>query len=146
MMAFGREETSVKESNELIIFMGKGVELKGDISFEGSGRLDGKVDGKIKVKGSLILGEGAQIFSEIEGGTIIIGGQVTGKIVAHKKVELLSTSVVNCEIITPALVIEEGAQFNGSSRMGKSGEDKVSVITPILSEEPKRKAMVQAVK
>ncbi len=145
-MAFGREESTVKESNELIIFMGKGVELKGDIHFEGSGRLDGKVDGKIKVKGSLILGEGAQISSEIEGGTIIIGGRVTGKIIGHKKVELLKTAIVDCEIVTPSLVIEEGAQFNGSARMGKTEDEKISVITPVMTEESKRKPLVQAVK
>ncbi|MFQ5588491.1 MAG: polymer-forming cytoskeletal protein [Nitrospiria bacterium] len=145
-MAFGREESSTKGAEELIIFMGKGVELKGDIEFEGSGRLDGKVEGKIQVKGSLILGEGAVISSEIESGTVIVGGRVTGKILAHKKVALLKTAIVNCEIVTPSLVIEEGAQFNGTSRMGRREEDKVPVFTPALAEDSKQKPLIQAVK
>ncbi len=145
-MAFGREEDSMK-SDELIIFMGKGVEIKGDIRFEGSGRLDGKVEGKVSVKGTLVLGEGALVSSEIEGGTVIIGGQVKGKVVAHQKVQLLRTSVVNCDILTPSLIIEEGAQFNGSSRMGDGSENRSDVrVSHIGAEEQKRKSVVQAVK
>ena len=143
-MAFGREENS-RESSELIIFMGKNVEIKGDIRFEGSGRLDGKVEGKINVKGTLILGEGAVITSEIEGGTVIIGGRVKGRIVAHEKAQLLRTSAVNCDILTPSLIIEEGAQFNGSAKMGSAAE-RMPASIPIVSEDHKRKPVVQAVK
>ena len=36
----------------------EGVEIKGDITSQSSVRLDGKVDGKIQIKGDLIVGEG----------------------------------------------------------------------------------------
>ena len=146
-MAFGREETPVRASGELIIFMGKSVEITGDIRFQGSGRLDGKVEGKINVDGTLILGEGAHISSEIEGGAIIVGGTVKGKILAREKVQLLKTSVVNCDISSPSLIIEEGAQFNGNATTGiNTATEKTQTAIPISSEESKRKAVVQAVK
>lgn len=121
-MGFGRNDQGRDVSDEMIIYMGKGVEIKGDVRFEGSGRLDGKVDGKIFVKGNLMLGEGAVISSEVEGGSIIIGGKVKGKIKAHQKVQLLKTSVVDCDITTPVLIVDEGAEFNGSARMGNMDE------------------------
>jgi len=135
-MGFGREESG-RASGELVIFMGKGVSIKGDIHFEGSGRLDGKVEGKIQVDGSLILGDGAMVASEIKADTIIVGGNVKGKIIARKKVQLLKTSVVNCDISSPSLVVEEGALFNGSSRMGnaEAATAPVSIVPP---ESPKK--------
>jgi len=150
-MAFGREESPVKSpvrgSDELIIFMGKGVEIVGDIRFQGSGRLDGKVDGKINVEGTLILGEGAMVSSEIEGGAVIVGGTVKGKITAHQKVQLLKTSVVNCDIVTPSLVIEEGAQFNGTAKTAHNiVAEKAAPSVSVAPEENKRKTLVQAVK
>lgn len=141
-MAFGREESGKKPSDEIIIYMGKSVEIKGSVSFEGSGRIDGKVEGKITVKGSLILGEGAMISSEIEGDTVVVGGKVNGKITAHQKVQLLKTSVFTGDITTPSLVIEEGAQFNGSCKMTTA-----SVMPSFYhAEQEEKRPLVMAVK
>ncbi len=144
-MAFGRENSVSSDTDELMIFMGKGVEIKGDIEFEGSGRLDGKVEGKITVKGTLILGEGADIFSEIQSTSVIIGGKVQGKIVAHEKVQLLDTSAVNCDILTPSLIVEEGAQFNGSSKMGNT-EEIQKTGPAVIAEKQLQNPIVKAVR
>ncbi len=141
-MAFGNEESPKKPSDELVIYMGKGVEIKGEIRFEGAGRIDGKVDGKIQVTGSLILGDSAEVSSEIVGETVIVGGRVKGKITAHQKVQLLKTSVVSSDIHTPSLVIEEGAQFNGATSMGKPEREGIRSIHP--SKEAAKRA-IQAV-
>ena len=113
---FGKEENGKKPSDEGITYMGRDVEIKGDIRFEGSGRIDGKVEGKITVKGSVILGEGSVILSDIEGDTVIVGGKVQGKIIAREKIHLLRTSSFTGDLMTPSLLIEEGAHFNGSSK------------------------------
>lgn len=113
---FGKEENGKRSSDEGITYMGKNVEIKGNIRFEGSGRIDGKVEGKISVKGSVILGEGSVILSDIEGDTVIVGGKVQGKITARERVHLLRTSSFTGDLVTPSLLIEEGAQFNGSSK------------------------------
>ena len=119
---FGKEENGKNASDEIIIYMGKDVEIKGDIRFEGSGRIDGKVEGKITVKGSVIFGEGAVISSEVEGDTVIVGGKVTGKITARKMIQFLRTSLFTGEVVTASLQIEEGAQFNGSCKMMSGAE------------------------
>lgn len=113
----GKEENGKRAAEDIIIYMGKNVEIKGNVNFEGSGRIDGKIEGKITVKGSIIFGEGAVITSDVEGDTVVVGGKVTGKIIAHQKIQLLRTSVFTGEMTTPALLIEDGAQFNGSCKM-----------------------------
>jgi len=142
-MGFGKADYNNSPSDEMIIYMGKGVEITGDIRFDGSGRIDGKVDGKITVKGSLVLGDGAEITSEIDGDHIIVGGTVNGKIIGHKKVQLLKSSIVSGEVVTPSLTIEEGAQFNGTSKMSK----EVSTIpTSTRTEEERKRPIVMAVR
>src|SRR5579884_1601831 len=113
----GKEENGKRAAEDIIIYMGKNVEIKGNVNFEGSGRIDGRIEGKITVKGSIIFGEGAVITSDIEGDTVVVGGKVTGKIVAHQKIQLLRTSVFTGDLMTPSLLIEDGAQFNESCKM-----------------------------
>jgi cytoskeletal protein CcmA (bactofilin family) len=113
----GKEENGKRAAEDIIIYMGKNVEIKGNVNFEGSGRIDGKVEGKITVKGSIIFGDGAVITSDVEGDTVVVGGKVTGKIIARQKIQLLRTSIFTGEMITPSLLIEDGAQFNGSCKM-----------------------------
>ncbi len=134
-MGFGWDENEKEKegSAELVIFMGKGVEIKGDLRFTGSGRIDGKITGKISVKGSLTLGSGADISSEIEADTVIVGGKVKGKIEARQKIQLLKTATVNSDLTTPNLIVEEGAQFNGSAKMETSDPFEVAPVYEIKS-------------
>jgi len=142
-MGFGwdEKENEPATSTEMVIFMGKGVEIKGDLYFEGNGRINGKITGKISVKGSLTLGEGAEISSEIDANTVIISGKVTGKIVAHERIQLLKSSTVNCDLTTPILIVEDGAQFNGSANMEKS--DPFEAI-PVYEEKVTLRPALQA--
>ena len=114
------------DSEEFVIFIGESTEIKGTVQFEGSGRIDGIVEGKIVVKGILIIGQGAQVSNEVEGDTLVIGGNVRGKIVGHKKVQLLKTAVVNADIETPSFSIEEGSQFNGNCRTSERASNALS--------------------
>ncbi len=142
-MVFGKEDYSNSSADEMIIYMGKGVEIKGDIRFDGSGRIDGIVEGKVTAKGSLVLGDGAVISSEIDGDLITVGGKVNGKIIGHQKVQLLKSSVVTGEIMTPSLIIEEGAQFNGTSKMTEEGN---TISTMTRMDEAEKRPAVMAVK
>jgi cytoskeletal protein CcmA (bactofilin family) len=115
-----RKESSVAGSGEIIAFLGKGTSFKGVITYEGTVRIDGNVDGEIITKGSLVIGESAEIKAEIEVGTLVCGGAINGNIVAFEKVQLIAPAIVTGTIKTPILIIEEGVRFNGTVDMGKS--------------------------
>lgn len=115
-----REDRNSK-NDEIIAFLGKGTEFKGVITYEGTIRIDGKVDGEIITKGTLIVGESAVISAEVTAGTVISGGKITGNIRAQERVQLLSTAVQTGTVNTPILSVEEGVLFNGKCEMERNG-------------------------
>lgn len=98
-------------------FVGKGVEFKGTISYNGTVRIDGFLDGEIHTAGVLLVGEEAVITAKITAGTIMCKGKITGDVVAKDKVRLRAPAVVSGGIKTPMLSIEEGVLFNGTLEM-----------------------------
>ena len=108
-----------KKSGELNGFLDRGSSFKGELEFEDTMRIDGRFNGKIISKNELIVGESATIEGDILVGRVAISGTVIGKIVAAQKVEIHRNGKVYSDIDTPALVIEEGAIFQGNCTMGE---------------------------
>ena len=102
-------------------FVGKGVHFKGTISYNGTVRIDGHMEGEIHTEGTLLVGEEAVINATVSAGTIICKGKITGDIQAREKVKLRAPAVLNGSVIAPMLSIEEGVLFNGSCEMTKAG-------------------------
>lgn len=94
--------------------LGSDVTFKGEIAFENSMRVEGKVEGKINSKGRLSLGKGAQITAEIIVGQLSVEGAFKGNVVAAERIELASSAHVLGDIRAPKLVIAEGATFVGN--------------------------------
>lgn len=118
-----REEKDRKDTsgNEIIAFLGKGTEFKGVITYHGTIRIDGHVEGEIITEGTLIVGEGAVINAEISAGTVVSGGKIAGNITAMEKIQLLPTAILDGSVKTPLLLIEEGVRFNGTCQMNRPG-------------------------
>src|SRR5258708_24936847 len=86
----------------------------GEFRFEGTLQVDGYAKGRIhSLTGTLILGEAAELQSNIVVATAIINGRVFGDIQATERVELLSHARVIGNIESPALAIQPGAIFEG---------------------------------
>jgi len=116
------------KSGELNGFLDRGSAFKGELEFEDTMRIDGKFDGTVHSKNELIVGETAQIEGNIHVGRIAISGTVVGKIVADQRVEIHRNGKVYCDIDTPALIIEEGAIFQGNCVMGDKKSGNVTNI------------------
>ena len=108
-----------KGSGELNGFLDRGSSFKGELEFEDTMRIDGRFNGRIVSKNELIVGESANIEGDIHVGRIAISGTVVGRIVADQKVEIHRNGKVYSDIDTPALIIEEGAIFQGNCTMGE---------------------------
>ncbi len=119
-----KKGSGTPEQAEITAFLGKGTEFKGVLSFEGTIRVDGKVDGEILSKDTLIASDGAFLQGEVSVGTIILSGKIVGNINASQKVHLLAPANVQGNIKTPKLIIEEGVTFDGKSEM--AGEQKAA--------------------
>jgi len=119
-----REKGNVYTMNgdEPFTFLGKGAQFKGIIHFEGTIRIDGRLEGEIHTKGTLMVGEHAVIEGDISADVVVSGGHINGNIVASEKVQLLSAGVVTGTIKTPLLSIEEGVHLSGMCDVAGRGE------------------------
>jgi cytoskeletal protein CcmA (bactofilin family) len=116
------------EHAEITAFLGKGTEFKGVLSFNGTIRVDGKVEGEVASKDTLICGDEAFLQGEVTVGTLILSGKVVGNVNALQKVHLLAPAVIEGNIRTPKLIIEDGVTFDGKCEMAsqkKSTDQKV---------------------
>src|SRR5262249_25264757 len=131
------------QSDEIIAFLGKGAEFKGIISYEGTVRIDGRVEGEIITKGTLVVGESAVIHAEISAGTVVSGGRITDNVTASEKVQLLAPPILGGGVKPPLLRIEEGVRFNGSCEMGEPARlqeaQKEPQLSAVKAHEPQTK-------
>jgi cytoskeletal protein CcmA (bactofilin family) len=126
-----KKGSGTTEQSEISAFLGKGTEFKGVLSFEGTIRVDGKVEGEVISKDTLIAGDGAFLQGEISVGTIISSGKIVGNVNASQQVHLLAPANIQGNIKTPKLIIEEGVTFDGKCEMAgekKSAEQKVVAL------------------
>lgn len=98
--------------------LGQGSRVEGKLSFDGSVRIDGQVDGEINAKETVTIGETAVINAQIQANTVIVHGRVQGDITARKRVELRAPARLTGNLATPSLVIHEGVVFEGNCKMG----------------------------
>jgi len=100
-------------------FVDAGCTIRGELEFANSFRLDGRVEGTIRSKSELVVGEDGVVDGEVEVARCLVGGEVRGVLRATEQVVLNSTARVWADIHTPALVMEDGAFLDGKVAMGE---------------------------
>jgi cytoskeletal protein CcmA (bactofilin family) len=94
--------------------IGKSVVIKGELSGSEDLYLDGKVEGSIALKGnSLTVGPNGQVKASVEAKGVVVQGKLDGNIQASDRVDLRKSAVVNGDIATQRISIEEGAFLKG---------------------------------
>ena len=93
-----------------------GTRYEGKLFFDGRVRIDGDFEGEVISEGLLVVGQGGTVRGTVRVGTLIVlGGRVQAEIYATELVELHAAARVQGDIHTPALFIDRGAIFDGSS-------------------------------
>jgi cytoskeletal protein CcmA (bactofilin family) len=99
-------------------FMDQGTEFVGELRFRDTFRVDGRVKGRVVSDNTLIVGETASVEADIDCGVVSIRGSVSGHVCGRQRIELLAGARVQGTLVSPRLVIEEGAFFQGDCDMG----------------------------
>jgi len=131
----------------LVASLHKGSRVTGQLTFQGTARIDGSVEGEIQCHGKLTIGEGAEVRAKISGQIVIIQGRVEGNVMASEKIELVAPARLYGNISTPRLIITEGVVFDGDCSMGVAKQKSGVATTQSVSAEkvaaapaPKRQA------
>ena len=124
-----RRDKGTRGVADIKAFLGEGTEFKGVLSFQGTIRVDGRVEGEVLGEEMLIVGEDGVIQAEVEVGSLIASGRIEGNIRAKRRVELLASSRVVGNIVTPCLIVMEGATLDASCDMDDS--DRSQSLAPV---------------
>jgi cytoskeletal protein CcmA (bactofilin family) len=123
MLTSKEQKRAADEISNSSNVIGKGTVLEGNIETYGNIRIEGKITGNIKSKSKIALGNSSHIEGNVTAQNADIEGEVKGKIEISELLVLKSTAVINGDIITSKLVVEPGATFNGTCKMGSAVRD-----------------------
>lgn len=96
-----------------------GCAAQGRLAFVGTVAMNGKFHGELFSADTLYLGAEGEIEAEVNVTVGIISGQVKGNITGGERVELGRTARIFGNIVTPVLVLEEGAVFDGQCKTSR---------------------------
>lgn len=105
----------------------QGTELKGDLTFKGSFRIEGIFKGTINSGSLLIVGERGKVEADVKVAQVVINGEIRGNIQASERVEVHSKGRVYGTIQTPKLVVEEGAYLEANCQTLEAPPPKPAV-------------------
>jgi cytoskeletal protein CcmA (bactofilin family) len=117
---------STAKQGDLNGFLDRGSHLRGELQFDAHFRIHGRFTGDVTTDGELIVGEGGEVEGELRVGQIVVSGTVKGSIQATRRVQITPTGKVFADVDTPALVVEDGALFEGRSVMSRDAAKAVA--------------------
>jgi len=98
--------------------IGPGIHITGDIGGDENLLIEGRVDGKIHLDAHQVdVGQGGRVNADIRAKVIKISGEVRGDLTGVEKVIISRSGKVHGNIVTPRMVLEDGAIFKGSIDM-----------------------------
>jgi cytoskeletal protein CcmA (bactofilin family) len=104
----------------------KDIVISGDTTYTGGIRLDGKINGNLKVHGEedslLIMGHGSKITGDVEVEKAIINGEINGNIKCHDYLELNTNAIVNGSIEYDIIEVHEGSKITGNLKFSKNSK------------------------
>ncbi|HCY76064.1 MAG TPA: cell shape determination protein CcmA [Ignavibacteriales bacterium] len=113
LKSYSPEVTNTDE----ITIISNGVKIEGKINSSGNIRVDGEVQGDIISQSNVTVGQSGKVNGKIEAKVITVGGSVLGTASAKEKLVLESKSIFTGDLFTKILVVEDGAKFDGNSKM-----------------------------
>lgn len=105
------------QSQGILNIIGQGTRITGDLISNGDFRVDGSIEGNVKVGQRLVIGGTGKILGNIEADSATVAGHIKGNLTVKNVLELKPSAKIDGDIITNKMVIEAGAQFNGRCTM-----------------------------
>ena len=123
MLTTKEQKKAAEEISNSSNVIGKGTTLEGNIETSGNIRIEGRIHGNIKSKSKIALGHSSYVDGNVIAQNADIEGEVKGKIEITDMLVLKATATVQGDISTGKFVVEPGAVFNGTCKMGAAIKD-----------------------
>lgn len=123
--AFGKSSESdgdrAPPSGGSTSIIGRDSELTGDLDGSGQLRVEGRVEGTVRMDGEVHVASGGSVEGRIEADEVVAAGRVSGTIAARGAVRLEDGCDVDADVHCPVLELEEGGRLNG--RVDMTGDE-----------------------
>lgn len=106
-------------SENVISIIGAGMRIMGDCDSAHTIRIEGTVEGTVRAKKGVVIGKGGRVTGDIHTAHAKIAGSVKGVLTIESRLELEGTAVVDGEIKSARLKLDEGAIVNGTVAVGR---------------------------
>ncbi len=108
-----KEKSASRESTHLA----RGSKVVGEISGTAELVIDGEVEGQIELKNRVVVGGQGRVDGKIVAASVQVGGKVLGNVRGLERVEVLASGSLEGDVVSPRVVIAEGAFFKGKVEM-----------------------------
>lgn len=109
---------STGERGSTMANIGKSISIKGNVTGDEDTVIEGRVDGHVELGNHhLTVGPNGEVKGEITAKQCTIVGNVRGNVTATERIEIAETGRIEGDLVSPRLLIQEGAQVNGSISM-----------------------------
>lgn len=111
-----------------INLIAEGTVLEGTLKAGDDIRVSGRLKGSLHVNGKAVIAQEGVVDGDVHASDADVAGALTGEINVKGRLVLKETARVNGIIRTSRLIVEEGAQFEGSCEMGQLDKERASAL------------------
>ncbi|NOQ69350.1 MAG: cell shape determination protein CcmA [Gammaproteobacteria bacterium] len=106
------------KSSTIDTLVGQGVEITGDIKFQGGLHLDGTIKGNVSTADNaegavLVISDQGRVEGDVYVAFAVINGEVIGNVYASEKLELSAKARISGNVEYNLLEMTSGAEING---------------------------------
>ena len=107
-----------QQSGSMFNSLTAGSKIVGNITADSDYRIDGLIEGELNCTGKVVIGEAGRVKGNVTCQNAEIMGLMDGKIICHQQLSLRASGKIQGDVKTKTLIVEPGAQFNGTCSMG----------------------------
>ena len=96
-----------------------GSKIVGTITADTDYRIDGTIEGELNCSGKVVIGEAGRVKGTVNCQNAEIMGLMDGKINCSQQLSLRANGKIQGDVQTKTLIVEPGAQFNGTCSMSQ---------------------------
>lgn len=106
-------------SDDYASIIGPESTWNGNLTTEGSIRIEGNVLGEVRATGTVFISDSADVRATVYGKFVIVAGAFDGNLYCSERLELQPESRIKGAINTKSLAVAEGAFIDGEIHMGE---------------------------
>ena len=130
-------------SHDYGTIIGPDASFRGDLSFDSSAKVLGRIEGSINSKGKVHLADGSNCKATVHAKEIAVEGAIEGNLEATDRIDVKPTGRINGDIVASRMIMAEGASINGHVKIGGDGKAG-SRPTAAAEIKPQEKSQAQS--